>query len=665
MKRRIFTKMLAGVLTASLVGTMVLPVYAADAIEETQEEEVVAAQEVAVLDEEAVVEEASDLGREEETDVAEPDSEEESVVSDTVNGDWDDWDDDEDDEWGFSDDEDDYYSDEYFSGEDPIDYFTMLSDENAFEFDSAYGPYYKISLGSKRILGCTSTGEELKSLKKNGSKITIKVYSEELPYDMVYTFDTQSSQQAPGVLADGNDDGDDEWGEDYSDPYDISSDYYSISISGGDTFSYTGEEICPDIVFADSDGYELDESPDYRLYYEDNIYPGLGKVIVYGDGDYYGTKELTFYITESDDPYPEEELDIADADVTIDDSDCIYDGTALEPVITIEYNGETLEEGEDYYLEFDNNIEPSDGEAIVYITGAGRFEGSEREEYFSIIDEREEPSYDIELSPASIAVGSSARIVVVDEDGDEVDDPSEDFGSIYYSVSNSSYARVDQRRGTVTGLKAGTIVVSVYTDGNDQYTSYSAETRLTIRSQTLAKPTNVSAKVANKGVAVSWKKVSGASGYYIYRNSGKKAVATVKGGSKTSWTDTSATKENTSYSYTVAAYSGKVVSAKSATATCTVPMKAPSGLKLANKKKGTVTATWSKKSGIGGFEVQYGYNSSFKKGKTFTVGTANSTSISGFKKKQTCFVRVRAYKKSGRKTTYSNWSSTSKITIKK
>ena len=66
----------------------------------------------------------------------------------------------------------------------------------------------------------------------------------------------------------------------------------------------------------------------------------------------------------------------------------------------------------------------------------------------------------------------------------------------------------------------------------------------------------------NKSVKITWKKSKGASGYYVMRkteNSSWKKIKTVKGGSKTSYTDKKV-KSGTTYYYTVKAYKGKKVS---------------------------------------------------------------------------------------------------------
>lgn len=70
-------------------------------------------------------------------------------------------------------------------------------------------------------------------------------------------------------------------------------------------------------------------------------------------------------------------------------------------------------------------------------------------------------------------------------------------------------------------------------------------------------------KVYNNGNGnvVSWGKVAGASGYYVYRktSSGWSKIATIKKGSATSYTDKKVTYGKT-YIYTVRAYSGKALS---------------------------------------------------------------------------------------------------------
>lgn len=79
----------------------------------------------------------------------------------------------------------------------------------------------------------------------------------------------------------------------------------------------------------------------------------------------------------------------------------------------------------------------------------------------------------------------------------------------------------------------------------------------------LAAPTHVSVKSAKKGITFKWKKVTGASGYIVYRKTGSgsyKELKKVKGSTKVTYLDKSAKKGKT-YTYMVKAYSGSSKSA--------------------------------------------------------------------------------------------------------
>lgn len=101
-------------------------------------------------------------------------------------------------------------------------------------------------------------------------------------------------------------------------------------------------------------------------------------------------------------------------------------------------------------------------------------------------------------------------------------------------------------------LLAFMLVFPVYSFGKAEAVQAAA-----LKAPTLSKVTRV-----NKSVKFTWKKSTGATGYYVYRKTGNgawKKIKTVKGGTKTSYTDTKV-KSGTTYYYTVKAYKGKTVS---------------------------------------------------------------------------------------------------------
>lgn len=77
----------------------------------------------------------------------------------------------------------------------------------------------------------------------------------------------------------------------------------------------------------------------------------------------------------------------------------------------------------------------------------------------------------------------------------------------------------------------------------------------------LSRPSLKSTSTTKNSVKITWSKVSGAKGYYVYRKvSGKwKKIATIKKGTTVSYTNKSL-KANTSYTYTVRAYNGSTLS---------------------------------------------------------------------------------------------------------
>lgn len=83
----------------------------------------------------------------------------------------------------------------------------------------------------------------------------------------------------------------------------------------------------------------------------------------------------------------------------------------------------------------------------------------------------------------------------------------------------------------------------------------------------LANPAVTSASKTSNGINVKWSKVTGATGYVVYRktaNGSWSRIANIKSGSTTSYTDTKASKGVT-YTYTVRAYNGSTMSSFNST----------------------------------------------------------------------------------------------------
>lgn len=91
----------------------------------------------------------------------------------------------------------------------------------------------------------------------------------------------------------------------------------------------------------------------------------------------------------------------------------------------------------------------------------------------------------------------------------------------------------------------------------------------------------------------------------------------------------------------------------------------PTIKKLKNKSGKKLTITLKKKvSGATGYQVAYATNKKFKKKKTKKF-SKTSVTLKKLKKKKKYYVKVRAYKKSGKKVVYGSWSKVKSIKIKK
>ena len=87
---------------------------------------------------------------------------------------------------------------------------------------------------------------------------------------------------------------------------------------------------------------------------------------------------------------------------------------------------------------------------------------------------------------------------------------------------------------------------------------------------------------------------------------------------------------------------------------------------LRSKKKGQLIVRWKKKQRIGGYEIQYGTQKTFKQAKTKKIPGKGKTGIilKKLKRKRTYYVRMRSWKKVRGRYIYGGWSKACKIKVK-
>ncbi len=177
-----------------------------------------------------------------------------------------------------------------------------------------------------------------------------------------------------------------------------------------------------------------------------------------------------------------------------------------------------------------------------------------------------------------------------------------------------------------------------------------------------ATPKNVKAASAGySSIKISWDKVSGATGYAVYRySSDTKKYSYIGYTTKLSYTNGSRTTGKTYY-YKVRAYRtvddvkkyGSYSSSVSAKAIPATP-----SITAANAGSGKIKVSWGKISGASGYEVYRATSSggTYSKVTTVTSGSTLSYTNSGLTKGKTYYYKVRAYRTVDGVKKYGNYS---------
>ncbi len=210
-----------------------------------------------------------------------------------------------------------------------------------------------------------------------------------------------------------------------------------------------------------------------------------------------------------------------------------------------------------------------------------------------------------------------------------------------------------------------------YQDGNNIVWGAFAQINLATKPEQVK---NVKLSAGDTSVTVNWSPVANATGYriYIYNSSSKKyeLKKTVENPAATSGKLTGL-KTNKTYKIKVAAYISvdnvKYIGSKSSAVSVKTKNKSVTLTSAKSSKKKKINVKWKKRSGVSGYEVMWSTTKNFKKNfLSVKVSGSNKTSktLTTAQSKKDYYVRVRAYKKSGKKYTYYSWSKTIKVKVK-
>lgn len=377
-------------------------------------------------------------------------------------------------------------------------------------------------------------------------------------------------------------------------------------------YEYNGKSHEPEIESSES-APELEQGSDYEVTYENNINAGTATVKITGKDIFCGTVERSFKIT------PDENgmyvCYFAENNETY--LETTFKGKKVEPEVVID----GLVQGKDYTVTYVNNEKP--GEARAELTGIGNYKGSETL-YFTIYGKL--PAADPIADQTYTGNEITPDIVI----------PGLKAGEDYYMYyEDNQYPGVATVTIYGTGYYKGTATIHFKIIKKTE--KFVSNVKLNRTSYTY---TGKSIR-PSVTVTVNGKKI-GANAYKLYyRNDKNSGIGTVQ------------VRGIGKYSRINKTLTFKILPPKTLL----------TGLKKANR---SFTASWKKNIQATGYQIQYAADSRFiKERKTVTVGKQSAIryKISGLKNKKTYYVRIRSYKRVGKKVLYSSWSTVKKIRV--
>lgn len=274
--------------------------------------------------------------------------------------------------------------------------------------------------------------------------------------------------------------------------------------------AFNGKEQTVPFTVKDGD-IQLEENVDFTVAYKDNIDAGTATLIVTGIGSYEGELTAKFQIGT---------VDITSDVVTKDYSNVSvqyeYKKMEIQPIVKMKQGDYNLSSMKDFEVEYVNNMNP--GTAKITLRGIGNYTGTITKEF--TINKRK-------MANASVKTKFENNQLVV-----TVNVP--DNGRTLESNIDYTYTAVTDATGkitiTITGIGSnceGTIVKVIEAADNPNRpvpTTTAAPKKVTVKKAVIKKAVNKK----GKKVKLSWKKVSGASGYNVRYALSKKKLKKAK-----------------------------------------------------------------------------------------------------------------------------------------
>ena len=404
------------------------------------------------------------------------------------------------------------------------------------------------------------------------------------------------------------------------------------------SYTYTGKKCTPEVTVT-RNGETLTEGNDYTVAYDNNLNAGTAAVTVTGTGLYVGLVTKTFTISKA-----AQSITASDMSLTYLKSGTISasgnkgkltyksDNTA---VAAVDSAGKVTAKGA--------------GTAKITITAAATSNYKSATKKITVKIAKATQSITAKIGASSVAVGKTTTVSVTGVKG-----------SKSYKSSDTTIATVTSA-GKVTAKKVGTVKITATSAAT---ANYNAASKIVTVKVVPAATASISTTNQAKGIKLTWKKVTGATGFLVYRGSTK--IATIKSGSTVTYTDSKANTNGTKYIYKIipTALTGNGP-AKYVTTYCVAR---PAISSVTNSASKRMTVKWGKNAKASGYQIHYCTDKTFKSGnKSVNIKGAGTVAkaIASLTKGKTYYVRIRTYKTVGSTKCFSGWSAVKSVKISK
>lgn len=383
-----------------------------------------------------------------------------------------------------------------------------------------------------------------------------------------------------------------------------------------EVFTYSGKanEPKPTVLLNEE---EMQEGIDYEISYLDNINAGTGIIVIKGIGNFCDKAQIEFEIV------PKELKEIT----LLAMQPQIYSGTALKPDIEAMNGTARLQNGTDYTLAYENNINA--GVAQVTVTGKGNYTGGVKTSFQ--IQPKNIAGITIAAIAAKTYTGTAIKPGVTIKDAGKTLTEGKDYKVKYTDNKGAGSASVE-----VTGI--GNYTGSQKTGFKIQAAAVKNTT------VTMAESVTYTGKALKPKVKVYFaaKKLASGKDYTVTYKKNKvvgKASVVIKGKGNFKG------KKTVTFDIGVAAPKITGISAKS------------------NKMK----LEWSQQQQADGYEIQYSTDKNFRikvKKKVISSNTKLSFQSGKLKKGSKYYVRMRSYINVSGKKVYGGYSAAKSVKIK-